>query len=120
MITDPPDAVFASYLIRVRAGESLEPAFLIQFFQSKGYWQQVDANKHANLKKGVNGSILSEMFVPLPTLEAQKEIAAAFMATDQKVRTAAAKRDALKDLFRTLLHELMTAKTRVHELELTA
>ena len=120
MITDPPDAVFASYLIRVRAGESLEPAFLIQFFQSKGYWQQVDANKHANLKKGVNGSILSEMFVPLPTLEAQKEIAAAFMATDQKVRTAAAKRDALKDLFRNLLHELMTAKTRVHEQETTA
>jgi type I restriction enzyme S subunit len=119
MITDPPDAVFASYLIRVRASESLEPAFLIQFFQSKGYWQQVDANKHANLKKGVNGSILSEMFVPLPTLEAQKEIAAAFMATDQKVRTAAAKRDALKDLFRTLLHELMTAKTRVHEQETT-
>jgi type I restriction enzyme S subunit len=120
MITDPPDAVFASYLIRVRAGENLEPGFLIQFFQSNGYWQQVDANKHANLKKGVNGSILSEMFVPLPTLEAQKEIAAAFMATDHKVRTAAAKRDALKDLFRTLLHELMTAKTRVHELELSA
>lgn len=75
MISDPPDAVFASYLIRVRAGEELEPRFLIQFFQSCGYWQQVDANKHANLKKGVNGSILSELLLPLPPLPEQQKIA---------------------------------------------
>ena len=55
MITDPPDAVFASYLIRVRAVEDLDPGFLIQFFQSRGYWQQVDANKHANLTAMVDG-----------------------------------------------------------------
>ena len=75
MITEPPDAVFASYLIRVRAGKDLEPGFLIQFFQSRAYWQQVDANKHANLKKGVNGSILSQLLLPLPPLPEQKKIA---------------------------------------------
>lgn len=75
MISDPPDAVFASYLIRIRPGENLEPGFLIQFFQSRGYWQQVNANKHANLKKGVNSSILSDLLVPLPPLPEQKKIA---------------------------------------------
>lgn len=35
---------------------------------------------------------------------------------DEKLKQQEAKRKSLQDLFRTLLHELMTAKTRVHEL----
>ena len=115
MISDPPDAVFASYLIRVRAGDDLEPGFLIQFFQSRGYWQQVDANKHTNLKKGVNGSILSELLIPLPPLPEQKKIAHILSTIQQKIDNAQSKKSKLQDIFRTLLHELMTAKIRVHE-----
>ena len=37
--------------------------------------------------------------------------------TDQKIKEHEAKRKILQDLFRTLLHELMTAKTLVHELD---
>ena len=39
---------------------------------------------------------------------------------DEKVKEHEAKRKSLQDLFRTLLHELMTAKISVHDLELTA
>jgi type I restriction enzyme S subunit len=39
---------------------------------------------------------------------------------DAKHDLATSKRNALQDLFRTLLHELMTAKTRVHNLEINA
>ena len=39
---------------------------------------------------------------------------------DEKLKQHEAKRKLLQDLFRTLLHQLMTAKTRVHELELSA
>ncbi len=113
MINDPPDAVFASYLIRVRAGDNLEPGFLIQFFQSRGYWQQIDANKHTNLKKGVNGSILSELLIPLPPLDEQRKITGVFVVADEKIRIASSKRNRLQDIFRTLLHELVTAKIRV-------
>ena len=51
-----------------------------------------------------------------PTVDEQEEIASALSATQEKINVAANKKAQLKDLFRTLLHELMTAKTRVHEL----
>jgi type I restriction enzyme S subunit len=50
-----------------------------------------------------------------PTLEEQNEIAAALATTNQKISAAADKQAQLQDLFHTLLHELMTAKTRVHK-----
>ena len=54
-----------------------------------------------------------------PTVDEQEEIASALSATQEKINVAANKKAQLKDLFRTLLHELMTAKTRVHELEIS-
>ena len=75
MITDPPPSVFASYLIRVRAKRDIDPRFLSQFFRSDAYWQQVNAQKNANLKKGVSGSLLKTLIVPVPSLDEQRNIA---------------------------------------------
>lgn len=55
-----------------------------------------------------------------PTVGEQEEIASALSATQQKINVAANKKAQLQDLFRTLLHELMTAKTRVHTVEVSA
>ena len=52
-----------------------------------------------------------------PTLEEQEEIATAISTTERKVSAATNKKAQFQDLFRTLLHELMTAKTRVNELK---
>ena len=49
-----------------------------------------------------------------PTLEEQEDIATALSTTERKIAVAKSKRIQLQDLFRALLHELMTAKTRVH------
>lgn len=108
MITNPPNAVFASYLIRVRAGEKLEPGFLIQFFQSHGYWQQVDANKHANLKKGVNGSILSELLLPLPPLPEQKKIAHILSTVQRAIQAQERIIQTTAELEKALMHKLFT------------
>jgi type I restriction enzyme S subunit len=51
-----------------------------------------------------------------PTVAEQEEIASALSTTQQKINVAASKKAQLLDLFRTLLHELMTAKTRVNGL----
>ena len=59
------------------------------------------------------------MPVAIPSISEQSEIAEALAITDRKVIIATRKRTDIQDLFRTLLHELMTAKTRVDEFVLT-
>ena len=55
--------------------------------------------------------------VAIPSsVEEQQAIAKPLIALETKVEVAEKKVAALQDLFRTLLHELMTAKTRVYEL----
>jgi len=60
---------------------------------------------------------LKPLLVPVPSPDEQAEIVRALETVDQKHAVHQGKLGALRDLFRTLLHELMTAKTRVHELE---
>lgn len=54
--------------------------------------------------------------IPLPTKTEQNEIANAFFTLEKKVEQHNTRRTALQDLFRTLLHELMTGKVRVPDL----
>ena len=49
-----------------------------------------------------------------PTLKEQEEIATALATTERKIEVETAKQVHFQDLFRTLLHQLMTARTRVH------
>ncbi len=55
-----------------------------------------------------------------PTLDEQEEIATAISTTERKIGVATNKKTQLQDIFRTLLHELMTAKTRVDALTFSA
>lgn len=60
---------------------------------------------------------ISGFKIPLPELEAQQEIAAAIQNLERKKELHEEKQIQLQGLFRTTLHELMTAKTSVHELK---
>ncbi|MBP8789363.1 MAG: restriction endonuclease subunit S, partial [Azonexus sp.] len=66
----------------------------------------------------LNRNTFSAIELALPSPEEQQEIAYVLDAVGNKTEIAERKRDQLQDLFRTLLHELMTAKTRVHKLDL--
>ena len=57
--------------------------------------------------------------VLVPKIDEQRKIAGVSQQLDGKIQRAKAKKETFADLFRTLLHELMAAKIRVHELELS-
>ena len=58
-------------------------------------------------------SKLAEPPMALTLLPEQKKIAHIFSTIQQKIDNAQSKKSKLQDLFRTLIHELMTAKIRV-------
>ena len=118
LIVDCPEAVFASYLIRLRTKIGLDPTYLSCFFESEAYWRQVRANKGNNLKGGMNASILSSLIFPVSSLTEQKEIAANLMMINQRIALAVKQRKVLQSLFSSMLHLLMTGQVRVNNLKL--
>lgn len=70
----PEDAVFASYLIRLRAN-SVDERYLYYFCQSPSYWDHINASKDERLKGGVNTRLLTQLEVPVPPPETQRQIA---------------------------------------------
>ena len=115
------DCYFASYLIRVRLDpRTLNPSFLNEYSRTEvgTSFLSGKAIRTADGKFNINSGTLKTMLVPVPTIDEQEDIARALALIDTKSSSARAERSALQDLFRTLLHELMTAKTRVHELDL--
>ncbi len=63
---------------------------------------------------------LKPLLVPTPAPEERDEIVRTLDSSELKIEIHRRKQTQLQDLFRTLLHELMTAKTRVQELEIPA
>ncbi len=61
---------------------------------------------------------ISEFKIPLPSLVTQQRVASAIQNLETKKELHEKKHRSLQGLFRTLLHELMTAKIPVHDLEL--
>lgn len=54
--------------------------------------------------------------VPLPPLSEQREIVRILQSADKKLQAEEARKKALEELFKTLLHNLMTGKVRIKDL----
>ena len=76
LIRKCPDAVFASYLIRVRASKDVDPRYLAYFFQSPDYWRQIEEGKRGIGQPNVNGKTLGEVKLPLCPFDEQQRIVA--------------------------------------------
>lgn len=75
LIENPPNAVFASYLIRLRINlqDKLLPKFLVIFFKSKYYWDIIKLGLSGSTQGGFNASKLGNLAVPIPSIEEQLE-----------------------------------------------
>lgn len=93
--------------------ERLNGSFLSRFINSVEAKKQVGAGKTGMAQPHFNVGTVKRIFVPLPPLEEQEVIVSCLEKIDQKHDLAADKKSALQDMFRALLHQLMTAQIRV-------
>jgi len=117
-----PECVHQNHIFAVRPDLSrLSSDFIAYQTQSpygKQYFLSV-AHKTTNLAC-INTSKLKGFPILVPTAGEQREIVMILQLVDQRRSVAANTLAALRSLFRTLLHQLMTAQIRVHDLDLSA
>jgi type I restriction enzyme S subunit len=63
--------------------------------------------------KAINKEVLTKFQIPLPPLEEQQKIAHILQSIDQRIEKEEKYKNALQNLFKSLLHNLMTGKIRV-------
>jgi len=91
VIQECPEAVFASYLIRLRVHNSVSVDYLYHYFQSPSYWIQIADEKKGTGQPNLNGAKLEKLKVPIAPGPEQRRIVAELDAMQAEV-------DALKRL----------------------
>lgn len=106
----PRRAIFASYLIRLRAGPDLLPRFAYLFLQSDLYWRQVAIGRRGGAQPNMNATLLAEVLMPLPLPEVQDGVTAqlsgVLIAAEELRQVAEARLQAVNTLPATLLEEV--------------
>jgi type I restriction enzyme S subunit len=109
--------VFDPNVIGVRAGAAVVPRFLFHWFQNFDLRTITEPGPTPQLNK----KNLDPLLLPVPTdMDEQQEIVTILDAIDRKIDLHQRKRAVLEDLFKALLHKLMTGEIAVDDLDLSA
>lgn len=75
LISSPPDAVCASYLIRLRLRSAeMLPEYVSYYFGTKSYWDAISTGISGSAQGGFNASKLGELLIPVPPFAEQQRI----------------------------------------------
>jgi type I restriction enzyme S subunit len=110
------DSACPDSLIAITPNDDVEAQFLNYYLTTQQ--PVMDRLAPRGTQKNINIQFLKPWPIPLPGKKEQLEIAAILGRVATKHRKHAATKDTLSDLFRTLLHQLMTAEIRVNDLDL--
>jgi type I restriction enzyme, S subunit len=117
LVVDPPNAVFASYLIRLRLTDKrLLPEFVSYFFQTEGYWKEVKDGSTGSAQGGFNATKLAALRIPIPTPQEQQRIVCILDDAFESIATAKANAEKnlqnARALFESYLHRIFTQQSK--------
>lgn len=113
------ECIFASYLVRVVPDRAhILPGYMNYCLN----WNTTQTRLRMLASRGVSQSNISasklrSFRIPVPALPVQERIIDTLGCVDGKIMGEEDRKKALEELFKTLLHNLMTAKMRVNDLE---
>lgn len=118
LIRNPPNAVFASYLIKLRLKDKYNfiPEYISYFFQTQSYWDVIKNGISGSAQGGFNAAKLGIVEMPIPPLPEQERIVSildkAFSAIDQAKQNAEKNLKNAKELFDSYLNGIFTNKDK--------
>ena len=111
------DSACPDSLIAITPNHSLNAEFLEYFLQTQQ--KKMDELAPIGTQKNINIQFLTPWPVVIPPKDEQREIITILNAIDHKIDLHQKKSVVLDDLFKALLHKLMTGEIRVSDLALT-
>lgn len=111
--------VHSSFILRIRPSDEVIGRYLfyyLNFLRESGFFLK---KQTFSVNAKFNKSAINELPTYLPGEEERREVVDALDAVGKKLDTLHSRKRLIADLFHTLLHQLMTAQMRVHDLELS-
>jgi len=107
------DATHNEAIISIYPQKNLNKNFLFYYLPTVDYSKYMDKAVKGNT---LNKSKIDKIKILLPPLPIQQKIAEILSTVDEKIQAEENKKKALEELFKSMLHNLMTAKIRVKDL----
>ena len=104
-IKNPPEAVFASYLVRVRPAASVDARFVGFVVESSAYKDFIQQHMGGAAQPNANAQILTTYEIPLPPLSIQRRIAGILSAYDELIENNQRRIRILETMARALYRE---------------
>jgi len=101
--------------ISLSSGKNIFLFYILTYLKN-----EIEKEGTGSIFKAINKTKLLNFKLPLPPLPIQQKIASILSAIDEKIEAEENKKKVLEELFKSLLHNLMTAKIRVNQLEVTS
>ena len=104
-ISNPPEAVFASYLVRIRPAKTVDPRYVGFVVESTDYKEFIQQHMGGAAQPNANAQILTSYEIPLPPLPVQQRIAGILSAYDELIENNQRRIKILESMARALYRE---------------
>jgi type I restriction enzyme S subunit len=87
-VSDPPDAVFASYLVRLRSGADVDARFLFYCLKTDAWRHHIDGVASGkSAQPNASAAAMASFRIPVPDLRIQQAVAEVLGALDDKIKS---------------------------------
>lgn len=114
------DGMSSTDILIFTGKDDVQNEFLIHFFHTERLIDYAKSTTTGVQHPRTSWSTLKKLKLGLPSKTERKLIAQTLNLFEDKLSSLQKKKQTLTDLFKTLLHELMTGERRVHEIEFEA
>ena len=104
-IANPPEAVFASYLVRIQPAKSVDSRYVGFVIESQVYKDFIQQHMGGAAQPNANAQVLTSFELPLPPLPIQRRIAGILSAYDELIENSLRRIKILEAMARALYRE---------------